>query len=55
MQQKKNTNSSLKDFKIISLLGSGSFSNVYKVIRTDDQKIYALKKVQIDRLNDREK
>ena len=33
----------MKDFEIISKLGSGSFSIVYKARRKEDNKIYALK------------
>jgi NIMA (never in mitosis gene a)-related kinase len=56
---------SLKDFIILSklgilfhsylLLGSGSFSEVFKVKRITDNKIYALKKVQLSSLGDRER
>lgn len=40
-----NKTSTLKDFEVISRLGEGSFSSVYKVRRYDDQTLYALKKV----------
>jgi|LauGreDrversion4_2_1035121.scaffolds.fasta_scaffold81812_1 NIMA (never in mitosis gene a)-related kinase len=56
---------SLKDFIILSklgilfgsyhILGSGSFSEVFKVKRITDNKIYALKKVQLSSLGEREK
>lgn len=46
--------SSLKEFKVICLLGQGSYSKVYKVLRNEDNKHYALKKVQIDKLNKKE-
>ena len=36
---------SLKDFKVLTKLGSGAYSVVHKVKRIDDSKIYALKKV----------
>lgn len=32
-------------------LGEGSFANVYKVKRKKDEKIYALKKVKMPKLN----
>ena len=37
------------------LLGDGSYSSVYKVKRLEDEEIYALKKVKIQNLSDREK
>ena len=46
--------SSLKEFKVINMLGQGSYSKVYKVLRIEDNKLYALKKVQIDKLNKKE-
>ena len=36
-------------------LGDGSYSSVYKVKRLEDGQIYALKKVKIQNLSDREK
>ena len=36
-------------------LGDGSYSSVYKVKRQEDNQIYALKKVKIQNLSDREK
>ena len=45
----------MKNFEIISKLGSGGFSKVYKVKRIIDNKIYALKKVQILNLSEKQK
>ena len=42
-------------FEIISKLGDGSYSVVYKVKRKADDKIYALKKVRLQNLSDKEK
>ncbi|CAD8059426.1 unnamed protein product [Paramecium sonneborni] len=47
--------STLQDFQIIQELGSGSFSNVYKVKRIADGQEYALKKVKIANLKPKEK
>lgn len=46
---------SLSDFRIINKLGSGAYSSVYKVERTLDNQIYALKKVNLNGLNEKEK
>lgn len=40
---------------MFALLGDGSYSSVYKVKRIEDGQIYALKKVKIQNLSDREK
>ena len=40
---------------LFALLGDGSYSSVYKVKRIEDGQIYALKKVKIQNLSDREK
>lgn len=37
--------STLDDFEVMQKIGSGSFSCVYKVKRTEDGNIYAMKKV----------
>jgi NIMA (never in mitosis gene a)-related kinase len=47
---------SIEDFKIISKLGEGSYSSVYKVVRKQDNLIYSLKKVRIiEGLSDKER
>jgi NIMA (never in mitosis gene a)-related kinase len=46
---------SLEDFKIISKLGSGTFSEVFKVTRNSDGKEYALKKVVMEPLSVKER
>lgn len=46
---------SIKDFKVISKLGEGAYSLVYKVTRLRDNKIYALKKVKMMNLSEKEK
>lgn len=38
---------SIKDFEVISKLGDGAYSSVYKVTRKEDNKIYALKRVKM--------
>ena len=45
----------MENFEIINKLGSGGFSKVYKVKRKLDNKIYALKKVQILNLSEKQK
>jgi serine/threonine protein kinase len=46
---------SLADFKQLAHLGEGAYSNVYKVLRLADREIYALKKVKMGSLSDKEK
>lgn len=45
----------MNDFKQISLLGEGAYSAVYKVLRLADKETYALKKVKLPSLSDKEK
>ena len=45
----------MDDFQILSKLGEGAYSIVYKVMRKVDKKIYALKKVKLSNLSDKEK
>ena len=45
----------MENFDIIEKLGEGSYSTVYKVKRKLDDQIYALKKVKLLNLNEREK
>ena len=44
----------LKKYKIIQRIGKGSFGSVYLVTRKEDQKIYALKSVIMEKLNKKE-
>jgi NIMA (never in mitosis gene a)-related kinase len=46
---------SINDFEFLGELGKGSFGLVYKVRRKQDNNIYALKKVEISKLNQKEK
>ena len=41
----------LRDFEIVSQLGEGSFSTVYKVRRVIDNTLYAMKKVRITQMD----
>ena len=45
----------MNDFTIISKLGEGAYSVVYKVKRLVDGNIYALKKVKLLNLSEKEK
>lgn len=45
----------MADFMILSKIGEGAYSDVYKVKRISDSKIYALKKVKMGQLSTKEK
>ena len=45
----------MSDFQIMSKLGEGAYSTVFKVKRNVDNKIYALKKVKLLNLSEKEK
>ena len=45
----------MANFTVIKKLGQGSFSQVYKVKRKTDEKIYALKKVSLEPLSVKER
>lgn len=45
----------IEDFELLSRLGEGSYSSVYKVKRKSDQQVYALKKVRMMNLSTKEK
>ena len=45
----------MNDFQIVSKLGEGAYSVVYKARRLVDGNIYALKKVKLLNLSDKEK
>jgi NIMA (never in mitosis gene a)-related kinase len=47
--------SKLSDFQIIKKLGDGAYSSVYKVRRHEDNDVYALKKVKMLNLSEKEK
>jgi len=40
-----------KDFQILNKLGEGAYSIVYKVLRFEDNRVYALKKVKLFNLS----
>ena len=46
--------SQLNDFIVTKKLGEGSFSSVYKVKRKSDNEYYAMKKVNLNSLNEKE-
>ena len=41
----------MENFEIIKKLGTGSFSEVFKVLRISDGLEYAIKKVKLDKLS----
>jgi serine/threonine protein kinase len=45
----------LKDFTLYEDIGSGAYSKVHKIKRKDDGQVYALKKVFLSKLSDKEK
>ena len=45
----------MDDFQILSKLGEGAYSTVYKVKRNIDNQVYALKKVKLMNLSEKEK
>jgi|TARA_B110000285_G_scaffold194242_1_gene223781 NIMA (never in mitosis gene a)-related kinase 1/4/5 len=49
------TDTKLSDFQIIKKLGDGAYSSVYKVRRAEDNDVYALKKVKMLNLSEKEK
>jgi NIMA (never in mitosis gene a)-related kinase len=46
---------SLKDYQILSKIGDGSYSQVFQVRRLADNQTYALKKVKLASLKEKEK
>lgn len=45
----------MENFKVVKIIGEGSYSSVYKVIRKVDDKEYALKRVKLLNLKEKEK
>jgi len=44
-----------KKFSVIKKLGDGAFSSVYQVKRNSDGEVYAMKKVKMGKLSEKEK
>ena len=42
---------SLRQFEILDKLGSGAFSNVFRVRRLADRQVYAMKQIKFSKLN----
>lgn len=51
----KGLKSSLSDFALLQEIGRGAYSQVIKVRRFTDSKIYALKKIDFNRFSQKEK
>ncbi len=51
----KGLKSSLSDFALLQEIGRGAYSQVYKVRRFADSKIYALKKIDFNHFSQKEK
>lgn len=47
--------SKLRDLTVLQKIGEGSFSSVFKVAKEGDTSFYALKRVKIMKLKDRDK
>jgi len=45
----------MNDFQLLNKLGEGAYSIVYKVKRLEDGNLYALKKVKLSNLSEKEK
>jgi NIMA (never in mitosis gene a)-related kinase len=45
----------MKDFVLLTKIGDGAYSEVYKVKRVSDGQVYALKKVKMGKLSSKEK
>lgn len=46
---------SIKEFQVLQKLGEGAYSSVYRVKRLIDSSEYALKRVKLGNLSDKEK
>jgi NIMA (never in mitosis gene a)-related kinase len=46
---------SLQDFEIYEQLGEGAYSTVFRVVRKSDKQVYALKKVRLSPLKEKER
>lgn len=46
---------SVRDFQVMEEVGSGSFASVFKVRRLTDDCVYAMKKVKLWSLNEKER
>ena len=47
--------SNINDFEIVEKIGDGAYSNVYRVRRYEDNQKYAMKKVKLDSLSEKER
>jgi len=52
---KMSSQTKMSDFSVVNKLGTGAFSEVFKVYRKSDKSTYALKKVKMMKLSAKEK
>lgn len=55
MPSHKEGTTSLDDFVITDKLGDGAYSKVFKVQRSEDNQLYAMKKVKIGKMSNKDK
>jgi NIMA (never in mitosis gene a)-related kinase len=53
--QKQAQSTTINDFLIVNKIGTGSYSEVFKVQRKSDGHVYALKKVSLENLSQKER
>ena len=54
-KRKSPTLKRVRDFQILDKIGEGTFSSVYKAMRDSDKQMFALKRIKIQKLCDKDK